>query len=82
MREPRRTGIGNGRQRELHWEVIAVLGTGQGLGSCGHHHATQDEATRCDWAPADWDKHLVCDLLVRELRTEKPGQQRKRRKKS
>ncbi len=51
----------------LHWEVIAVLASGQGIGSCRHQHATADEATLCPWAPQPWPE--VCDLLVRQVRT-------------
>lgn len=76
----RRTGIGDRLQRELHWEVIAVLGSGCGAGSCGHSHATEDDAIACDWAPAGWDDMLMCDLLVRQVRTVQPGQHRKRQR--
>jgi hypothetical protein len=54
----------------LHWSVIAVDGDGRGHGTCGHEHATAEEAVRCDWAPAGWDDMEVCDLLVRQLRTD------------
>ncbi len=72
----RRTGIRDGLQRELHWEVIAVLANGSSPGRCEHHHATRDEATRCTWAPPEYETEDVCDLLVRELRTERPEQVR------
>ncbi len=78
----KRTGIGDGVQRELHWEVCAVLASGNGNGRCGHHHATADEATACNWAPPDWDDHEVCDLLVRQIRTEKPEQAGKARRRA
>lgn len=50
------------------WRVIAVLGSGQGHGDCGHNHKTSMAAVRCRWAPHDWDDHLICDLLVRKVR--------------
>lgn len=66
----RRTGIGNRLQRALHWEVIAVLPGGVSPGKCGHHHATASQAVACPWAPPGWDEMPICDLLVREIRTE------------
>lgn len=51
----------------MHWTVIAVDGAGQGHGYCGHRHATADEATRCPWDPP---RPFVCDLLVRQVRSE------------
>ncbi len=53
----------------LHWEVCAVDGAGQGHGRCGHRHATADEATACPWDP---ERPVVCDLLVRQVRTDQP----------
>jgi hypothetical protein len=50
----------------LTWVVIAVLGTGHGIGTCGHEHATADEATACPWTPDPWPR--CCDLLVRQVR--------------
>ncbi|MGN6107453.1 MAG: hypothetical protein ACTHU0_20255 [Kofleriaceae bacterium] len=50
----------------LCWQVIAVVATGHGLGTCGHHHVTSDEATACPWTPDPWPE--VCDLLVRKVR--------------
>lgn len=52
-----------------HWTVIAVDGEGQGHGVCGHQHATADEATLCPWDP---ERPVVCDLLVRRVRTDQP----------
>lgn len=52
-----------------HWTVIAVDGVGQGHGVCGHQHTSADEATRCPWDP---DRPVVCDLLVRQVRTDQP----------
>jgi hypothetical protein len=54
----------------LVWTVIAVDGEGHGHGVCGHHHATADEATLCPWDPEP--RPLVCDLLVRQVRTDQP----------
>lgn len=57
----------------LHWELIAVLGTGDGLvvggfaARCGHRHADLGEAVACPWTPDPWPE--VCDLLAREFRT-------------
>lgn len=53
----------------LHWTVIAVDGEGHGHGVCGHQHATADEATLCPWDP---ERPEVCDLLVRQVRTDQP----------
>lgn len=53
------------RGAALVWTVIAVDGHGHGHGTCGHEHATADEATLCPWDP---ERPLVCDLLVREVR--------------
>jgi hypothetical protein len=57
-----------------HWEVIAVLPDGNGLvgksgfrQTCGHRHASADEATMCPWTPDPWPEQ--CDLLVRQFRT-------------
>lgn len=50
------------------WQVIAVDATGQGLGTCGHRHASQICAVMCPWTPPGWDDMPVCDLLVREVR--------------
>ncbi len=72
----RRTGIGDGLQRELHWEVIAVLANGSSPGRCGHNHATKIDAVRCPWAPPEYETEDICDLLVREFRTERPEQAR------
>ena len=58
----------------LHWVVIAVLGNGRGAGTCGHEHATADEATACPWTPEPWP--VVCDLLVRQVRSD-DGRRRK-----
>ena len=61
----------------LVWTVIAVDGEGHGHGTCGHEHASADEATRCPWDP---ERPIVCDLLVRQVRRgaiaamSKPGQ--------
>lgn len=57
----------------LTWVVIAVLGTGQGIGDCGHQHETADEATLCPWTPDPWPEQ--CDLLVRQVRADRRGQQ-------
>jgi hypothetical protein len=51
----------------LIWTVIAVDGAGQGHGTCGHEHATADEATLCPWDP---ERPVVCDLLVRQVRAD------------
>jgi hypothetical protein len=78
----RPTGVGGKLQRELHWEVTAVLASGRGAGRCLHHHETKDEAVSCDWAPDGWDTDpamVVCDLLVREFRTEQAEQRRWKR---
>lgn len=48
------------------WSVIAVLESGQGIGTCGHEHETAAEATVCPWTPEPWPE--VCDLLVRQVR--------------
>lgn len=59
----------------LVWQVIAVDGSGRGHGTCGHRHATPDDATMCPWTPTPWPN--VCDLLVREMRDPEhrtPGQ--------
>ena len=61
-----------------HWTVIAVLGDGRGNGTCGHIHATSDEATLCPWTPDPWP--VVCDLLVRHVRSD-DGRRRKVRAK-
>lgn len=50
------------------WQVVAVDGTGQGHGTCGHRHASKICAVMCPWEPAGWDEMTVCDLLVREVR--------------
>lgn len=58
----------------LHWEVLAILGSGHALtirgfvARCHHRHATRDEAIACPWEPVPWPE--VCDLLVRQVRTE------------
>jgi hypothetical protein len=54
----------------LCWQVISVLATGSGLGTCGHDHETADEATLCPWTPDPWPE--VCDLLVRQVRRVSP----------
>lgn len=64
------------------WRVIAVLGNGHGHGDCGHDHETKDEAVVCRWAPADWNDHIVCDLLVRQVRDRRIDPPRTRRSKA
>lgn len=59
------------RRATYVWRVIAVDAEGHGHGNCGHAHATQEEATICDWAPEGWDDMPICDLLVRQVRA--PG---------
>ncbi len=50
----------------LVWQVIWVDAAGQGHGTCGHRHATADEATMC---PFDPDGAPVESAgLVREVR--------------
>lgn len=66
----------------LVWIVIAVLGDGSSPGNCGHDHATQDDATRCDWAPEGWDDMPICDLLVRQVRDRRIDPVRTRRSKA
>lgn len=50
----------------LVWQVIWVDAGGEGLGACGHRHATADEATVCPFEPAALPD--VCAGLVREVR--------------
>lgn len=64
-KKPRKVGA---RVATYVWQVIAVGAEGQGHGTCGHHHATKDEAVECAWAPAGWPGMEVCDLVVREVR--------------
>lgn len=52
----------------LCWAVIAVVASGDGLGTCGHGHETAEEATMCPWTPDPWPE--VCDLLVRQVRAD------------
>lgn len=66
----------------LHWEVLAMVprsvdGATVGLANpdgstarCGHRHGTADEASACPWTPDPWPE--VCDLFVRQVRTEAP----------
>lgn len=56
------------RRQVLTWRVIAVLADGRGNGNCGHSHADQIDAERCEWTPEPWPE--VCDLLVRQVRDE------------
>lgn len=50
----------------LVWQVIWVDAGGEGLGSCGHRHATAGEATACPFEPpAPPDE---CAGLVRQVR--------------
>ncbi len=56
------------KKAQYVWRLIAVLENGHGHGNCGHNHKTQMAAVRCRWAPPDWDDHLICDLLVRQVR--------------
>lgn len=53
-----------------HWIVIAVVESGRGIGDCGHQHADDEAAFACPWTPDPWPE--VCDLLVRQVRTEQP----------
>lgn len=50
----------------LVWMVVWVGADGRGLGTCGHRHATPDEATLCPFEPANLPD--VCAGLVREVR--------------
>jgi hypothetical protein len=68
------------QRRALHWEVIAVLaddsclvGANGLFQRCHHEHATQAEAEACPWTPEPWPE--VCDLLVRQVRSERRTEQ-------
>lgn len=61
------------------WRVIAVDGAGHGHGSCGHYHATSDDAAACPWSPPGWDDMTVCDLLVRQVRDDRVATPARRR---
>lgn len=50
----------------LVWMVVWVAADGRGLGTCGHRHATPDEATLCPFEPERLPD--VCAGLVREVR--------------
>ena len=76
----RRRGKVGSRVARYVWRVIAVLGNGHGHGDCGHNHKTSLTATRCRWAPPDWDDHIVCDLLVRKFRDRRGEPVRTRRR--
>lgn len=60
----------------LHWELIAVLESGASIGRCGHRHRTKLAAVRCLWTPPDWDDYEICDLLVRQVRSDQRTQER------
>lgn len=65
------------RPAQLHWEVKAIVPNARGAGvgyvvggfsqSCGHRHATRDEAIMCPWTPDPWPRQ--CDLIVAQVRT-------------
>lgn len=52
--------------RPIVWMVVWVDGDGLGHGSCGHRHASSDEATACPWEPAGLP--AIGAGLVREVR--------------
>ncbi len=62
----------------LCWTVIAVLESGQGIGTCGHEHEDREDALACSWTPDPWP--YVCDLLVRQVRAWDGRAVRSRRK--
>lgn len=75
MRRAHVPGGGRAVTAALCWSVIAVVPSGDGLGTCGHEHDTADEATMCPWTPEVWPE--TCDLLVREFRRD-DGRERSR----
>lgn len=50
----------------LVWQVIWVDANEHGLGACGHHHATADEATACAFEPDGLP--VMCAGLIRQVR--------------
>ena len=50
----------------LVWVVLWIDEVGHGHGTCGHRHASADEATACPWEPAEVPP--VGAGLVRQVR--------------